>query len=574
MLSRRVDCEWKERARVALLFAVVAVAYGNTLWNGFTRDDDLYISRNPQVTNFSLRELFVPLKFAPVFRPVTIGTFALNWAVEGARPFGFHLVNILLQGVVVWLLYVLLLNILGTLSPHGRTVAFVAALLFAVHPIHTEAVTSIVGRSELLAAGFLIAACILHLNDQEIPALVCFVLAVLSKESAVVFLPLVLICDYAIGKWKSPGRYTRIAGVTLLYLGVLWKAQGGSFGLTRISPLDNPLAALPLNWRILNSLRVAWKYVALQVYPRALSSDYSFNQIPVYMDWRHTLPAAAAALAVLAAWFWAIRKGRSGLVLAGGLYLAGFATTSNILRPIGTIMGERLAYLPSAGFCLLVAMGWVWLLGYGEERGRQRTLTIGLLVTMLIGLSIRTIARNRDWKDNRTLFASDVIVASNSAKMHFAKAGTYMDEGEFDLARVEIQTALLIYHDYPDALATGGALESKFGHYQAAGAMMEKALYSTDRGDPSYDYMAVNLASLYIQTDHLDGAMDLLNREVAESPKYARAWANRGVVHYKRGDSASARSDAETALHLDPANTQAKNLIRRLDNGTPPESPQ
>jgi tetratricopeptide (TPR) repeat protein len=564
----------KERTRIALLLAAVGLVYGNTLWNAFTLDDDLYISRNPQVTNFSLRQLFIPPHFAPVFRPVTIGTFALNWAVEGARPFGFHVVNILLQAVVVWLLYVLLRNILGTVSPQGKMVAFVAALLFAVHPIHTEAVASIAGRSELLAAGFLIAACILHLSDREMPALGCFVLAVLSKESAVVFLPLVLVCDYANGIWKSLARYTRIAGVTVLYLGVLWKIQGGRFGQGGVARLDNPLADLPAGWRILNALRVAWKYVALQIYPRALSSDYSFNQIPVYMDWRHTLPAAAAELAVFAAWIWAIRKGRSGLVLAGGLYLAGFATTSNILRPIGTIMGERLAYLPSAGFCLLVAMGWVWLLGYVERNNRQRVLTFGLLATMLLGLSIRTIARNRDWKDDRTLIASDVIVSSNSAKMHFAKAGKYMDEGELDLARVEIQTAVLIYPDYPDALATQGVLESKFGHYQAAGAMMEKALLSSDRTNINYDYMAVNLASLYIQTDHLDGAMELLNREIAESPKYARAWANRAVVHYKRGEAAPARSDAEAALRLDPDNKQAQNVMQRLNTGSSPGSPQ
>src|SRR4029077_5792548 len=232
---------------------------------------------------------------------------------------------------------------------------------FAVHPLHTEAVSSIAGRAEVLAAGFLFAAWILHLQDQQIPALICFVLALLSKESAVIFLPLLLVGDYARGKWKPWLRYSLIAGVTLVYLGLLWKIQGGRFGQVTISQLDNPLVVIPARWRILNALRVAWKYVALHFYPAKLSCDYSFNEIRVYRDWRHTLPAALAALAAAGAWIWAVRKRRTGLIVAGGIYLVGFAVTANILMPTGTIMAERLAYLPSAGFCLLLALGWSWL---------------------------------------------------------------------------------------------------------------------------------------------------------------------------------------------------------------------
>ena len=199
-----------------------------------------------------------------------------------------------------------------------------------------------------------------------------FALALLSKESAVeTFLPLVLLGDYATGRWKPRLRYAWIAGVTLLYLGLLWKVQGGRFGQASISLMDNPLASLSAGWRMLNAIRIAWKYVGLHFYPSVLSCDYSFNQIPVYLDWRHTLPAALAAVgAVIAAWIQAIRKRQTGLALPGGIYLVGFATTANILIPTGTIMGERLAYLPSVGFCLLIALAWIWL----ETSARVRWL--------------------------------------------------------------------------------------------------------------------------------------------------------------------------------------------------------
>jgi tetratricopeptide (TPR) repeat protein len=566
ILGQAPDEKVRKRFYIGLLLAIVVFAYGNTLVNAFTMDDiRLYILQNPQVTHPSLQALFAPHKITNVFRPVTFSTFALDWKIGNGRPLGFHVVNLVLHAAVTLLFYLLLQTALQS-SRNGNSVAFAAALLFAVHPIHTEAVASIVGRAELLAAGFLIGAWLLHLHDREFAALVCFVLALLSKESAVVFLPLALIGDFARGQWKPTFRYLRIAGVTVLYLSVLWKVQGGHFGPTDISVLDNPLASIPAAPRIFNAVHVAWKYVALQVYPATLSCDYSYNQIPVY-DLRYglsrTLPWAIAALAALGTWIWAVRKRQNGLVLAGGIYLAGFATTANIFIPVGTIMGERLAYFPSAGFCLLVALAWNWL------QERQRKLAVGVLAAVVALLGLRTVVRNRDWKDNLTLYTAAVRAVPGSAKMHQNIAFEYMEAKKLDLAREELQTALQINPAYPEALALYGLLESWQGNYQAAGQMMERAFYMTRREDPAYDAIAVNLATLYMQTDHLDGALDLLNREISESPGYARAWANRAVLRYKGGQIALARADAEMALRLDPGNKQAQNLMQLLNASNP-----
>jgi len=568
----------KEPLRIGLLLAAVVLAYGNTLVNSFTLDDNLYIMLNPQVTDVSARALFAVNKLTNLFRPVTFATLALNWKLGGARPFGYHLFNLLLHAAIALLLYLLLEMILiapfhispdgesspGILpalipSPQAKAVAFTAALIFAMHPIHTEAVSSIVGRAELLAAGFLIAAWILHLRDRQILALICFAFALLSKESAVVFLPLVLVGDYARGRWKHHLRYVLIAGVTVAYLGVLWKVQGGRLGRPSISLLDNPLASLPAPWRILNALRVAWKYVALHFYPAKLSCDYSFNEIGVYRDWRHTLPAALAALGAAGAWIWAVRKRRSGLIVAGGIYLVGFAVTANILVPTGTIMAERLAYLPSAGFCLLLALGWSWL------KDRQRLVALAALTAVVAAFGMRTMVRNRDWKDNMALFSAAVQAVPGSAKMHANLGGEYLAAGRLDLAGPELQAALQIDKEYPDALSAYGLLQYRIGNYQAAGGFMERALSMSARNNPNYDFIAVNFAALLIQTNHNDGALDLLNREIAESPRYARAWANRAVLRYKQGETAPARSDAEAALRLDPENTQARDLLRLLN---------
>jgi protein O-mannosyl-transferase len=552
----------KERWYAGLLLAVAMLVYGDCLLNDFAQDDELYVVHNETVISPSIRGLFEPNKVTNVFRPVTFSTFALNRAAGGAQPFGYHLVNLLLHAAVTLLLYLLLGGLLEP-EPQARTVAFVAALLFAVHPIHTEAVASVVGRSELLAGGFLFAAWLLHLRDRQIPALVFFLLALLSKESAVVFLPLALIGDYARGKMKPLYRYGWITGLTVLYLGVLWRIGGSRFGQNYIPFLDNPLVVLPAKLRILNALRVAWKYVGLHVYPATLSCDYSYDAITLYSNWQHTIPPAAAAAFLLALWVWALRTKRTGWALAGAIYLAGFAVTANVLILTGTIMGERLAYLPSAGFCLLVALIWIRLRNY------NRKVAWGVLIILGAALAMRTVVRNRDWRDDFTLYSAGARAVPGSAKMHEALAVQYMHREQLETASNEFETALRIYPDFTAALESYGILEARLGHDQESLRLLEMAMSNSQRGSLNYDFAVVNLAAQLMKLEKNNEALKLLNQDITESPGFARAWSNRAVLHYKLGERESARADAQTALRLDPANTQALNLLTLLNSTSP-----
>ncbi len=337
----------KQRLRIGLLLAAIVIVYCNTLANQFTMDDGLYVVNNPQVTAPSLHALFSVNPVSGVFRPLTFATFAFNWALGGNVPVGYHLVNRLLHAGVTWLLYLLLLTILGAF-PQAKATAFAAALLAAV---------------------------------------------------------------------------AALAG--LLWLA--WKRQG------------------------------AW-------------------------------------------------------VLAGGIYLAAFATTANILLPTGTIMGERLAYLPSAGFCLLLALGWNWL------RERQRAVAWAMLTAVVLMLSVRTVIRNRDWKNNFTLYSAAVRAAPASVKMHSNLGGEYLARNHLDLARRQYQAAPRTEPNYPDALSSYGLVEYRLGNYQAAGALMEEVLNMSDGNNPNYDSMTVDYAQVLAQTHHIDAALDILNQEIPEAP--------------------------------------------------------
>ena len=542
--------------RMWTVVGAAAMVYANTLGNGFVYDDGYYVVGNPAVTGHGLAQMARPLS-NNVFRPLTVGSWAGNWALGGPRPFGFHLVNVLLHAAVALLLYLVLRKLLEA-SAQATNIAFVAALLFAVHPIHTEAVAWITGRSELLAAGFLLAAWLLHLYEQPVGALVCFALALLAKESAVVFLPLVLAGDYARGQFKSWARYAGIAAVLAAYLGTFWLIEGGGFGEKALSWMDNPLAKLGPGLQIGNALRVAWKYLALQAYPATLSSDYSYNAIRLYASGKYLLPAVVATAAVLGLWVWTIWKKRSAWILVGAIYLFGFSVTANVLVPTGTIMGERLAYLPSAGFCLLLALLWARL------ESANRRLAVTLLGLVVLALGVRTLARNRDWKDNLTLYSADVRAVPDSARMHGLLGQEYLRRGELNLAAAELQRAIQIFPEYPQAIENYALAEARLGNDREAREFFEKGLALTRKDDSDYNPRAITLAAWLVQHGEDEQALKILNGVIADSPGEARAWANRAVIRYRRREWMGAREDAERALQLDPANAQAKSLLKAI----------
>ena len=459
-----------KRLFVGLLLAGIALIYGNTLVNGFVSDDELYITRNAQVVDPSLHRLFSPNPVSNVFRPVTFATFALNWKLGGANPVGYHLLNLLLHAGATWLLYILLLELIGS-TPEGKTIALVAALLYAVHPIHTEAVAWAVGRAELLAAGFLFAGWILHLRDRPLPIarLLCTGDAVegISRRVSSRWFSLA-ITRSASGNRTSNTRWK--AGSPLLYLGLLWKIQGGSFGQQEFHWRTIRSRSLPAGWRILNAPRVAWKYVALQIYPAVLSSDYSFNQIPMYRDWRHTLPAALAAAAAVS------RLDLGGTQTAGGMDPRG----RDLFRGLcdhGEYSGShrnnhgRAARVSSFRGILPLVGAWLELASAGKADSRW-----GLLATIAFTFSVRTVVRNQDWKDPLALFSSAARAVPNSVRAHVNLGTQYEALNQLDLAAQEYRIALSILPDSAPALAAYSGLEFRRGNYAAARPMMEKAL--------------------------------------------------------------------------------------------------
>jgi tetratricopeptide (TPR) repeat protein len=559
---------WAHLLGPGLVLLLALLAYAPTLGNGFAYDDTAIIQENPVIR--SLRNLprmlvtdyWGTLELPDVFhdtrlyRPLVIVSFALNYALGGLHPLGYHVVNLLLHAGVSLAVYGVGAQLLG-LPPAG---AAVAAALFAVHPLHTEAVAGIVGRAELfMALGVLLALWGYRRGDRlgHLGSLLAFALGLLAKEQAVVLPGLLLLHELVARRLSArPARWPAWAATTLIrllpYLGLLaayfllraW-VLGGRL-VPSASFLANPLAHVPLGPRLLTALAVAGRYLTLMIWPAPLSPDYSYNQIPLI-----TSPLAWPLL--WAALLWggllglggrSFLRGRGTAGFAVGFTLLSFLPASNLLVPIGTIMGERLFYLPSVGLCWLAGLAWAaGATRLARPRLRQAAgVSLGVLLLALTGQSLRY---GRIWRDDLTLFSYAVQAVPRSAVIRFNLGSALLFEKDRkEEAITHLRRAVEIYPRYRqawDALGRGYLDTKQWGQ---AIATFKKAMAV----DPNYPHPYNNIGLAYVALGRWDEAIAAFRRAVALKPDLAQAHRNLADVYERRGWSEAEL--AERALEL------------------------
>jgi uncharacterized membrane protein len=406
-----------------------------------------------------------------LYRPVSQTVWALTWAMGGGKhPALFHAVGLALGLTVVLLLYRFLLDV----QTPPRT-AFIAALLFALFPIHTEATTSVVGSAELLGAAFGLGALLLYYRDRTLPALMLFALAVFSKESAAAFAVLPVVFP---GKdWRSRTPVFAGVGAAVIVAAALVAHHFVSIGAF-IPPIDNPMTLVDFGARILTALWVQCLYLCKTVLPITLSADYSYHQIRLVMglaDWRAWAGLALAGGAVYLAW--RKREFRAPVLT----YAALFSSSANVLFPLGTIMGERLAYAPSLGLALLLAI----LLAR-----TRHWKTVLVAVALVFGA--RTIVRNLDWVNANRFYTKLVQTSPDSAKAYYFYGILRSARGDDPGAIEAYDRAIAIFPAYSEAYHNRGNALARLGRREEAMASYRACL----RFDPGHAGAAFNLGQL------------------------------------------------------------------------------
>lgn len=420
------------RALPALTLLLLAVSvYLPSLPGTFIVDDWPIVAENPLVTGHDVRGILTSDYWGPgrritVYRPLTLLSFALDHALFGPDPLPYHLVNVALHAAAALLVAALAAGI--GLPPAG---AWFAGALFAVHPIHLEAVNLIVGRAELLGAVF----GLLFLLAARSPSAaarrgspVLLLGALLAKESAVVLPAALVACDLFTGTSpravaRERGRlYLTVAVVTLAWLAArLWLRGFDSAGIPPVDPHDNPLTALATLPRILTALRIQLMYLARLLVPVGLQGVYDASSVQPVGSILSPRGAALALSAAIAAGL--IVDGfrrRRGAALGALLYLVGFGLTANLFFVHWVMLAERLAYFPSAGYAVAVAAFFSGAAGGGTGWRRTRR-ALGLAYLAI--LAAVTVAQGPDWARPERLW--ERTIARNPAN---ARAWTYLGD--------------------------------------------------------------------------------------------------------------------------------------------------
>jgi protein O-mannosyl-transferase len=514
----RAESRERRRARSLTLVALLAaLPYVNSISGQFTFDDAAVVRDNPNVMQLDapLGPLLLGLRPPLIwYRPLTMLSYRLNaWA--GRSPFGFHLVNVFLHVLVSLLVF----ELAALWTGHGLA-AFATAALFAVHPIHTEAVSSVVGRAELLAALFVFASLLAAARIRArgscgwiAASMAWLLLGLFAKESAVASIPLTaVVC-------RRPGQelaWRRVAGIAVLLLCAslpylyLRKLVVGAVTLPALPDfLSNPAAYSPWPVRLATALVVVSQYLSQLLLPVRLYADYSFDHVPVVLSPTDPrLLAALAGLGTIGVVLLIRRRKEPVLVDASIFFILSLALTSNALFTIGTIRADRLLYLPSFGFCL--ALGWL----VAQWARVRYPLAAAVLVLTLGVLSLRTVLRNQDWHDDCALFLSAIRAGTGSAKSYLNAGVCFQEAGDFDLAAAHFRRALEIYPQYRDAAFGIGYTYERKGN----------------------DALALKW---YRRTMDMPGG-------------YAKASLNTGWVLYRRGDAAGAETAFRSGLQIEP----------------------
>lgn len=570
-----------------ILMTISLLVYANTLRNGYVLDDAVVSTNNSIVKQGfkGIPELLVTPRMKGVayfkndnYRPLSLVMFAAEYAVFGNKPFIGHLFNILFFAGCVGMLFLFL----DKLFEHKRTmVAFIASLLFALHPIHTEVVANIKSRDEIMCFFFAfwsLSTFADYMTEGKswklALATITLFLSFLSKETVFTFvfiIPLVFVF-YRNENWKraifiSVG--TLIA--TIVFLVIRYKvlsAYDTSTGAVEF--IDNTLAKAPTLTRLATAILVLGKYIQLLILPYPLNNDYCYNSIP-YAGFNNVWVLLSLALYVamtVIAVFRFIKDRKDPWAFGIFFFLATLSLFSNIPVLIGSEMGERFVFFASVGFCLAAALAIEkWLAGktlsYPDVLANKRVLAVLTLICLLFtGL---TFARNTDWKDNYTLYKTDLEKSPNDCRLYFYlgnEMAETMYNAEPDTAKKRqiindainyLKKGAAIYYNYPDLHSEIGKAYISAGQYDSAELYLKRSISLS----PYMSLSANNLGTVYMRTGRFREALESYKLATTIHAGFAQAFYNMGCCYTQLKQYDSAILMLTKALSLDPGYNDA-----------------
>lgn len=586
---------------VALLGAVLF--YSNIMNNEFVFDDHDIIRNNKAIRELSDLKTVLTTNYwheqanAGLYRPLIFLLYAIDYAFWGLNPSGYHLFNLLFHLLTCLMVWYLARSFLI-----DRTAVFFAVLLFAVHPVHIEAVTGIVGRAEVVGTFFFCLSWWLFVRQSMhgrytskglIASSAAYFLALTSKENTFV-LPAVialtvLFFDTKPDRWKkaffSTIPYIVVFGI---YMIIRFRVIGS------IGPQGSEQFFYEKPWFtvFLTMIRVFAFYIKLFLIPTDLLATYRMWDVSTsLLDWRVlvSLPIVAGWVAG-AVWFFKSRKIWQLMLL---VMLITLFPVSNIVIAIGDIMAERFLYLPSVAFCIVAGPVLVSLVRRASPLISARlSRLIPLIIVVLFGVGM--LVRNAQWRDGIIFWKTTIRQIPNSYSAYTNLAFSYADRKMFSHATAAVERALRIK---PDSYVSRKLLTRLFyetGNYDQAITQSLRLIDLDSRNYFGYEYLALSLMQkqqmekalevcrsgiqvalnaqplyhtlirIYLNTGELKSALDAAHEALRNDPRDVTAYLKAASVYEQLGNDASAVDYYRKALDLDNANLEALDKLASL----------
>jgi protein O-mannosyl-transferase len=472
--------------------ALALLASGVGIHNGFAYDDRWIIVQNANAHSLNRPwELFgttywPTTRGASLYRPLTILLYAFQWVFGGGAPFLYHFVNISLY--VVDSVLVLLLG----LQCLPRSGAWVAAALFAVHPVHVEAVANVVGQAELWTGLVLLSAVLVYVRERQggvelrrgaaVAIVALYVAGMLIKENAIVLPALLVIAELFLVRDTRPWReradklFSLLLWMAMFAFAFLWvrtRVTGEIGGDTEHPALRN----LSMGQRSLLMLGLVPEFGRLFVWPDHMSADYSPRMVPGYMGWHTGLIPGALLLLCLAILLFVSWR-RAPVVVFGMAWLVvAISPVANILIPSGILIAERTLLVPSVGVMLAIGTLAPWVIAQLSTKTRiVRIAAAGAFAAVLTMGIGRSAERTYTWKDSDTVFNTLAIDAPLSFKAHYVAGGMMFDEHHAREAEIEWLMAIKLMPDYYAVRVDLAHKYRDLHHCNAAIPLYQKAL--------------------------------------------------------------------------------------------------
>ena len=600
--ERQLFARFSDLTLMAVLAVAAALPYLNTLRNGFVSDDNMQVLNNPYIRNFSfLAKIFttpvasyVGVKMANYYRPLMNVEYLLCYQVFGLRAFGYHLANVVLHVAVVCAVFLLTKRMF-----QNHDLALMAAALFALHPIHTEAVAWIAASPDLELSLFYLLTFWFFLAVArpggrfsylaQLGMAGSFVLALLSKEQAVTLPVLATVYEHFYRPDREETRPTqkvqRYAVLWLLTVAYLL------FRVRTLGRLGASSLVHQLTWyqAFVSAIALAGQYLWKALWPVDLRMYCPFHPPSSLFD--PAVVGGVVALAVCCALFFFLWRHARGLTFGLVWMLIPLAPVLNARWMPIAAFAERYLYLPSVGFCWLLGWGLLKLRDRASAHGAIWSRTLATAFGILVALcSLRIVTRNRDWQNNLTLYTNTLAACPDAAYVREFLASTYWEMGDAESAEREWRKALEVAPQDSMTLSGLGMVYLKKQHYSEAIEFFKKAL----EFDPDDSGARLYLGVAYMDTHSLElaepelrtavslypwnsnnrnalGKLYLAEGQTAEAEEQFRqsveiepnitGYGNLGLIHWRRGDAKLAEQEWRQALRLAPNDTSILNNL-------------